>query len=123
MTAYQYFQDKELQCHCGCKQNKMDEDFMHLLEEMRREAGFPFVITSAYRCPEWNAQTSHTGAIGPHTTGKAVDIKCTHEKAHKILGLAIKYGIHGIGISQKGDWGSRFIHIDNARDDKKLWTY
>lgn len=123
MTAYRYFTNSELECKCGCKQQKMDEDFMWLIDNLREDCGFPFIVSSAYRCPEYNAQVSSTGGAGPHTTGKAIDVKVYHKHAHKLLKLATQYGFKGIGVSQKGDYKTRFIHIDNARDDFAVWSY
>ncbi len=122
MTVYKYFTADELKCKC-CNRERMDEDFMHIIEQIRDGAGFPFPISSAYRCPEHNKKVSSTGEKGPHTTGKAIDIRVSHERAHKVLELALMYNIMGIGVSQKGQHSIRFIHLDMARDFKRLWSY
>ena len=69
---YKYFTEDELKCrHTG--ECKMDKDFMKVLDEIREECGFAFVITSAYRSPKHpiEAKKSRPGA---HASGKAVDI-------------------------------------------------
>jgi hypothetical protein len=70
---------------------------------------------------------STTGFDGPHTTGKAADILVYGEDALLLLKLALARGFTGIGISQKGDIHSRFIHLDIlAQPDYPrpfLWSY
>ena len=123
MTAYRYFTSDEIACRCGCNQQRMDDDFMWLIDNLREDCGFPFIVSSAYRCPEYNTQVSSTGGAGPHTTGKAIDIRVYGERAHKLLEMALRYGFKGIGVSQKGAHKYRFIHIDNARDHQTVWSY
>ena len=66
------FSPDEVKCsHCG--ELKIHEDIMDLLQEARNDLG-PLSITSGYRCSEHNSSISSTGANGPHTTGKALDI-------------------------------------------------
>lgn len=96
---------------------------MRKLEAMREEAGFPFVITSAYRCPAHNANVSSTGSAGPHTTGRAVDVAVDRGQAYQVLELALKYGMSGIGVKQKGS--GRFIHVDDLDEGVRpsIWSY
>lgn len=48
---YKYFSTEELKCqHCGA--DGMNEAFMVKVEALRWELGFPFVVTSAYRCKD-----------------------------------------------------------------------
>ena len=93
------------------------------INAMRRELGFPFIVTSAYRCPEYNAQISSTGGDGPHTTGRAIDIAVSRKKAYKLLESAFDHGMTGIGVSQKGQ--VRFIHLDDLYNEYRpnVWSY
>lgn len=124
-----YFNDSELKCKCGsCSSvgNEMDDSFMSAIVEMRKELQIPFFITSAYRCKSHNNKVSSSGLDGPHTTGKAIDIRCRGISAWKILDCAFSYEMKGIGVSQKGD--VRFIHLDNCDETKKrprptVWSY
>jgi len=103
----------------------MNEEFMLLLELIREECGFPFIVTSAYRCTQHPVEAKKTNA-GAHTTGKAVDIATNGENAYKLVQIALKHGVEGIGISQKGDRNSRFIHLDTAgltRSRPRVWSY
>lgn len=129
-SRYQYFTTEELscgktKCGCGLGPDDMDEDFMRLIVTMRRELGFPFPVTSAIRCPKHNEEVSTTGPNGPHTTGKAIDIAVNRKQAWHLLSLAMRYGIPGIGIQQKG--GGRFIHLDTIQRteglEETVWSY
>ncbi|MEO5379028.1 MAG: D-Ala-D-Ala carboxypeptidase family metallohydrolase [Magnetococcus sp. DMHC-6] len=127
-TPWPHFSKEELSCHCQCGRMEMDSDFMARLEELRVAYGKPMKLSSAYRCPTHNAKTSSTGTMGPHTTGKAVDIAVSGAEAYKLLVLALQHGFNGIGISQKGSHSTRFIHIDTLPNDPKhsrpaLWSY
>lgn len=99
---------------------------MEKLEKLRVKVDFPMVLTSAYRCPEHNANVSTTGRTGAHTQGKAVDVKVSEDRAFTLLKHALALGFHGIGISQKGEYATRFIHLDIAdlgERRPRVWTY
>ena len=123
--SLRYFTESEFACkHCG--KNKMDEDFLDKLDELRHRCGFPFNITSAYRCPAHNQKVSSTGPKGPHTTGKAVDIAASRQHAYDILEEALRLGFTGIGVQQKG--ANRFIHLDTLTEPDhaprpSVWSY
>ena len=116
-----YFSEAELKCKCGCGEAKTDLDFLSLLDLLREEFGKPVILSSAYRCPEYNAKVSSTGANGPHTTGKAVDILARGTDAYTIMKIATKLGFTGIGVSQRGV--SRFIHLDTLVNDMRPWVW
>ena len=123
MSNWKYFTEDELKCrHTG--ECKMDEDFMKVLDEIREECGFAFVITSGYRSPKHpiEAKKSRPGA---HASGKAVDILVHMEQAYKVVEVALRFGIKRIGVSQKGDVGARFIHLDmdDTRPSPRIWSY
>lgn len=96
----------------------------HLIA-IRERLPFSFVVGSAYRCPEHNLDVSTTGENGPHTTGKAVDIRIQGIDARVLLDAAVKHGFEGIGIQQTGPRGRRFIHLDMVKRDagKVIWSY
>lgn len=118
-----YFSEDELKCSC-CGNSGMDADFMALIERLREQADFPFVVTSAYRCPKHPIEAGKPNpGTGAHCTGKAIDIKVSRQRAFMLLDLAISAGIKRIGVSQKGD--GRFLHLDTC-DDKlspTIWSY
>ncbi|MEO5333845.1 MAG: D-Ala-D-Ala carboxypeptidase family metallohydrolase [Magnetococcus sp. YQC-5] len=102
--------------------------FMEKLETLRLAFGKPMPVSSGYRCPMHNAQASHTGLSGPHITGKAVDIQVSGADAYHLLALALSHGFTGIGLSQRGEHSSRFLHLDMiepgpGRPRPAAWTY
>lgn len=104
----------------------MDLDFMDRLGKLRAAFGKPMPVSSGYRCPEHNARVSSTGATGPHTTGRAVDVQISGKDAFKLLSLAAYFGITGIGVNQKGPHAKRFIHLDTLPEGGKrpaTWSY
>ena len=102
------------------------------------------IVSSGYRSPDYNDKVSNTGRAGPHTSGKAMDIKICGGDAYRFLSAvwAINEEIPvtplgknypsiftGIGISQRGPHKSRFIHLDSLTDDETegprpwIWSY
>lgn len=120
--SWRYFDSWEFTCKCGCDTNLMDDDFIDKLDDLRHELGFPLIINSGYRCPEYNDKISSTGKHGPHTTGRAVDISAGHSYAIEILAMGYKHGFRGFGIKQHGR--HRFIHLDDLpRSFLTIWSY
>ena len=104
----------------------MDTTFLNNLDALRHRCGFPFIINSGYRSPEYNAKVSKTGLTGAHTTGLAADIAVSRENAYTVLREAFAMGCFtGIGINQKGD--NRFIHVDSLTSTEAprptVWSY
>ena len=127
MKDYKYFTATELECHCRQCNGEMNDIFMSKLIALRKDCAFPFHIGSAYRCPEHNADVGG-GEQSGHLYGRAVDIIVSGRKGHKLIGLAGKHGITGIGIKQHGPYEDRFIHLDdltNTHDQPRphLWSY
>lgn len=124
MTDWRYFTAAELACrHCGVE--RMDPAFMRKVERFREAAGFPFVVTSAYRCPDHNEAVSSTGRHGPHTAGRAIDVAADGDRAYYLITRAAEFGFTGIGVQQKG--GARFVHLDDLMGGNwprpAVWSY
>ena len=116
-----YFTEEELTCsHSG--ECKMDAHFMELMDDIRERAGFPFVVTSGYRSPDHPIE-ARKSAPGAHTTGKAIDIAVSGERALRLIEIAQQAGIKRIGVNQKGS--GRFIHLDvcDDRPSPAIWSY
>lgn len=116
-----YFHPDEFRCqHCGNEGIK--SSFTEKLDAIREECGFPFLISSGYRCSEHPIEAKKEKP-GAHSTGHAADIAVTGEQAIRVLEIAIKHGIKRIGVNQKG--GGRFIHLDTAPDlpSPAIWSY
>lgn len=123
-----YFSKTELQCHCGCGESKMHPEFMEKLIALRQHLNFPLPITSGYRCTQHNAKISTSGSLGPHTTGRAVDILLHGERAFVVITTAKQFGFTGIGIKQHGSHEKRYVHLDDLTtlaeiSRPMIWTY
>jgi len=114
-----YFNQDELKCS-HCDEYHFNSDTLNKLNALREEYGKPIVISSGYRCKEYN---SLRGFTQTHASGQAVDIVCDRGDAYKILELAFKYGFTGIGIKQNGN--GRFIHLDDIKEGLRptIWSY
>lgn len=107
--------------------DRVQPDFRLRLNVLRETCGFPLPITSGYRTPEENMRISTTGANGPHTTGRAVDIGISGENVHKLIVLALDAGFTGIGLKQHGPLSGRYVHLDDLTGPDyprpRIWTY
>lgn len=134
MTAspWPHFTLEEISCRCGCGKMGMNADFMEKIEKLRLFCGYPFVVTSAYRCPDHDAKVSQSSrpGHGPHTTGHAMDINVYGAQALDFIEKALKLGVFsGFGLAQKGSIRSRFAHLDDLTQAEaqvhrpNMWTY
>tara|TARA_R110002153_G_scaffold244742_3_gene400262 strand:+ start:162 stop:629 length:468 start_codon:yes stop_codon:yes gene_type:complete len=118
--ATKHFSNNELACRC-CGVAKMQPQFMEALERIRVEMNMPLHLSSAFRCAKHNATVSSTGAHGPHTDhgegGQAVDVIISGASALRLMEVARKHSMTGIGVKQNGPAGKRFIHLDNLGSD------
>jgi uncharacterized protein YcbK (DUF882 family) len=118
-----YFKIEEFTCRC-CGVADMNPVFLEWLDNLRHQAGFPLVIASGYRCPAHNQAVSSTGPDGPHTTGRAADVRVDRGRARRLMLLAERMDppVQGLGINQKGS--GRFLHLDLCdRPEPTVWTY
>ena len=119
---FSYDTDKMLGCSCGCGERKMSPAFLDLMDKIRDSVGEPLTVTSGYRCQAHNAAVSSTGATGPHTTGKAMDIKADSRMRFLLIQAALKQGITRIGVAKT------FIHLDDLGEldgfpSPRVWSY
>ena len=105
------FTFEEMKCR-GTGLCDMDPVFMEKLQLIRDEFGQPMYPSSGFRHPDWNEKVSSTGRHGPHTTGHAVDIVISGRDAIRLMAIAQKHGMTGIGVSQKGPHDKRFLHLE-----------
>jgi len=120
----EHFSEQEVMCQCGCGRADMDPGFMDRLEELREHFGKPLTLTSAFRCPAHNSEVSTTGADGPHTTGRAVDILIQGLDAFRLVKVALALGFTGLGVKQKST--GRFLHLDDLQQPyprPRIWSY
>lgn len=111
----QYFTDDELKCKC-CGALIIDTVFRIRLNLARHLAGFPFRITSGYRCEKHNKEVGSTSLN--HVRGMAADVKCVDSKQRFLMVRAMQQAaLLGIGI------GKTFVHCDTNRTNPSIWTY
>lgn len=127
-TCSEHFSEDELKCsHTGIV--KMNPQFLDVLEKVRISFGKPMKISSAYRDPSHptEARKGDRGVLGDHCRGVAVDVLVAGNEAIELMRIAIDCGIDRIGVSQKGSWGSRFIHLGlsdaDAGKGSAIWSY
>jgi len=123
MNNWPNFTESELTCSC-CGENNPNIEFGELMDkvqDLRTHLGFPFKVTSAYRCPDHPIEAKKD-KHGQHTVA-AIDIAVYHEQAHKLLTAAMEMGFTGIGINQKGSYNQRFIHLDMRDSTPTVWSY
>lgn len=113
-SPWKNFSLDELKCpcpKCNSTGEEMDTGFMNIVERMRLEAGFPFVVTSAYRCKDHNLAVGGANASA-HQLGKGMDISARGFRAYMLVKLAYKYGMTGIGVYKN------HVHLDNCTADE-----
>ena len=131
MIQLVHFNLAEFACKCGeCDSDgsEMVPEFLYKLDDLRERCGFPFIVTSGYRCPAYNDRIASTGRDGPHTTGQAADIGVAFGQAYLLLMQAMRAEhFSGIGINQKGETRKRFVHLDTlpatGNNRPRVWTY
>ena len=98
---------------------------MDRLQQLRNGYARSMAVTSGFRCPDYNKRISTTGRTGPHTTGRAADIKVSGENTYHLMGSAYALDMRGIGLKQHGPLGGRFMHIDDLWEPTRprVWTY
>ena len=131
MMLTKNFSSAEMMCSCGCGEDSMDPDFMTILQNIRDDMNRPLRVSSAVRCAKHNSKVSSTGKDGPHVPRKngtaASDIVIAGADALRLIDIARKHGISGVGISQRGTHSKRFIHLDTISDSHHprptMWSY
>ena len=114
--SLRYFTPEEFDCtHTG--DNRMCAEFLQKLDNLRHDAGIPFVVTSGYRSPTHPEESKKTRP-GTHSQGIAADIRITNGgDLYTILKLALEHGFTGVGIAKT------FIHLDTRGTTPVVWTY
>jgi len=109
-----YFNERELECHCGCHGQGVQPHALEALNKVREEVGVPFSPNSAWRCPNHSSE-SKKPKPGRHNEGIAFDIPCNGPFRVKLLRAALKHGFKGFGF-----YGP-FLHID-LRPHQTSWV-
>ena len=113
-----HFSQAEFVCsHSG--ENRMDSDFLNLLDIVREECGFPLRVTSGYRSPSHPIEAAKP-TPGVHSDGRAVDLYVPSSGHRmKLIEVALSNGIRRIGIAKT------FVHLDTCPDRPQdvVWVY
>ena len=111
------FYRSEFACKCSCGFATVDAVTLKILVSVREKFQSPVIITSAARCPEYNAKVG--GAKNSkHLEGLAVDFYVRDvmlEIVHKHVEIIME-GWGGIGFYPN----QNFIHVD-ARTNPARW--
>jgi hypothetical protein len=120
-----YFKESEFDSKDDPGSGKfMDPSLIEVLDLMREECGFPFIVNSGVRTIVHNlaegGKPNSDHLVKYDGYAHAVDIAfTTGTQGFKILNSALKNGITRIGI------GSNFIHLGNwaGNPQNVIWTY
>ena len=114
---FKYFKIEDFDCQ-ETGENEMSEAFIHRLDELREACGFPFYITSGYRCPEGHSIEKAKQNPGTHSRGIAADIAVQGGAQRKaVVQKALELNFTGVGVA-KG-----FVHVDIRDTTPVLWCY
>tara|TARA_R110002153_G_scaffold33661_2_gene101404 strand:+ start:1006 stop:1347 length:342 start_codon:yes stop_codon:yes gene_type:complete len=111
-----YFTRDEFDCQ-ETGENEMSTEFLNMLDILREEANFPFVITSGYRSPNHSIEAKKAKA-GTHAQGIAADIRVNSGAERMvIIKAALALGFTGIGVAET------FVHLDIRKTTPVIWIY
>ncbi len=116
--CWPHFSVHELSCRCGGR--FCDGEYWHApafldgLEAIRERMKKPLILTSAHRCPAWNAMVG--GAPLSQHKQIAADIQTIGHDRHALLTAAKGAGFTGFGLARS------FLHIDR-RARPTRWFY
>lgn len=129
MQKLRYFSNRELVnvTHAGegvevtpeTVQSFYSPKLLAFIDALRHRAGLPILLTSGYRCNDYNEKVGGTPGSS-HTKGLAFDFACS-DSSHRFLYLraALSVGFTRIGI------GKTYIHvdIDDTKEPGVVWLY
>lgn len=111
---YKYFSEAEV------AKFKLKPEMWRLLDKLREECGFPFIIESGLRTKAENDALADSVSDSAHLSGVAVDLRITDSvKRLKLIQVALNNGITRIGV------GKNFVHldVDKSKPQGVMWTY
>lgn len=98
---------------------RMDPTFLMVLDAIRGDCGFPFIVHSAYRTPSHNTKVGGVNGSS-HEKGKAADVEVINGwQKFRLVQVALCHGVRRIGI------GKTFVHLDTdeTKPQDVIWTY
>lgn len=116
MTKFKHFRREHFACNCGCGRNEIPDWFIFELDKLRDACGFPFHISSGWRCEDHPIEAKKEKP-GQHNKA-AADIKVKNGiQRYKIQKHAYRLGFTGIGPAQT------FVHVDKRITEPVSWVY
>lgn len=115
MSISKYFTKAELECPLT-GECKMDEAFLHKLDEMRERYGSPVYVSSGFRSQMGNRKIGgHPRSL--HMKGQAIDIPMTDPyERWSLVYAAMSVGL-GVEVCD------RHVHVEYREGRKpKLWS-
>lgn len=110
------FSRSEFECPC-CGEALMQHHHVAKIQSMRSYLGHPIIVTSGYRCLEYNKSI---GGSPRHPSGLATDMFMANERLDAALAYVLQHFL-GVGVRRHGPHHRRFIHADDY--EKGFWTY
>lgn len=115
-----WFSEAEFKrCKPSCSVSDCNEDALLRLDTLRDYCGFPIILNSAYRSPDYELSKGRKGTSS-HCKGLAFDVRCNDSYQRALLvRFAIDVGFNRIGI------GKNYIHLDCDSDkfNPCIWLY
>lgn len=90
----------------------LDIAFMNWLQDLRQLYGRPMIISSGYRTSTHQKTLPGGRSTGSHVDGMAADIGVYGEHAWELQKMAYAMDVLGVGVSQTGNYRSRYLHLD-----------
>ena len=122
---YPNFSKKEMACKYTGK-CFVTHKLMKTLQDVRDIWGKSIIITSGYRDVSHPVERDKVNR-GEHTYGLAADIKVSGTDALALLEIMLELGVQRIGVNQKGNYATRFLHVGVGDTQGKfkpaVWSY
>lgn len=118
----EYFKSREFDCRCDkCDYTLIDSLLIRHLDKIRIACGSPIIITSGYRCADYQKELKSKGfetahGTSTHEKGMAADFKTKTHKGYELEIYARECGIESVGVAE--DW----VHVDSRTGFRK-WEY
>lgn len=114
----EFFTRDEFACKCGCGQDTVDAELLHLMETLRGAFERPITITSGNRCLAHNARIGGS-EFSYHLKSKACDfiVKDVDPKqVYEVVLLLLNHRGEG-GVGLYDDW----VHVDVREGALSKW--
>lgn len=120
MYKPEFFKPAEFKrCVPSCNMSDMNDSFLKILDDVRRIAGIPIVLNSAYRSKDYEISKGRAGTSS-HCNGIAVDIRCTSP----INRAKIIEAIFNVVVCPRIGVAKNFIHFDiDGTKNPAFWLY